>query len=64
MTGDEKRLLELFRACDNRWRQHLLVIAEAEAKHAARCLCAAYNKTLAGEAYDFTSKEEKGGNEG
>lgn len=64
MSGDEERLLSLFRSTDNRGRSHILVIAEAEAKHAARCLCASYNKTLAGEAYDFTSKEEKGGNEG
>lgn len=64
MTGDETRLLELFRACDNRGRSHLLVIAEAEAKHAAEGPCAAYNKTLAGEAYDFTPKEEKDENEG
>lgn len=65
MTGDEKRLLELFRACDNRGRQHLLVIAEAEAKHAAEGPCAAYNKTLRGKAYNLPEEEEeKAENEG
>lgn len=37
MTGDEKKLLTLFRACDNRGKSFLLVIAEAEAKHAQEC---------------------------
>lgn len=64
MTGDEKKLLELFRACDNRGRRLLLVIAEAEAKHAARGLCAAYNKTLRGNAYNLPEEEEKAENEG
>lgn len=64
MTGDETRLLELFRACDNRGRLHLLVIAEAEAKHSAEGPCAAYNKTLARPALNCAPKEGEGENEG
>lgn len=60
MTGDEKRLLELFRACDNRGRRHLLVIAEAEAKHGAEGPYSAYNKVLDGEAHNLPLKEGKG----
>lgn len=64
MTGDEKKLLELFRACDNRGRRLLLVIAEGEAKYGPRGLCAAYNKTLRGKAYNLPEEEEKAENEG
>lgn len=38
MSGDEVRLLSLFRSTDNRGKEHILVIAEAEAKHAAEGL--------------------------
>lgn len=38
MSGDEEKLLSLFRSTDNRGRNHILVIAEAEAKHAAEGL--------------------------
>ena len=59
MTGDEKKLLELFRACDNRGRRLLLVMAEAEAKHAAGGPCAAYNKTLEAWSHNLALQEEK-----
>lgn len=60
MTGDERRLLELFRACDNRGRRLVIVIAEAEAKHAEEGPCAAYNKTLSGSALNCAPKEGEG----
>lgn len=59
MTGDEVRILELFRSCDDRGKRLLLVIAEAEAKHAHEGLYSAYNKTLAAPAHNFTIEEGK-----
>jgi len=46
MSGDELRLLSLFRSLDTRGKEHLLVIAEAEAKHAAEGLQKARNSIL------------------
>ena len=59
MTGDEVRILELFRSCDDRGKRLLLVIAEAEAKHAQEGPYSGYNKTLSAPAHNFTTEEGK-----
>ncbi len=59
MNGEE-RLLELFRAMDNRGRHHLLVIAEAEAKYAREGPYLPRGAILTASAGILSTKEEKG----
>lgn len=54
MSGDEARLLSLFRSTDNRGKEHILVIAEAEAKHAAEGLQKARKSILNASTHNFT----------
>lgn len=59
MTGDEKKLLELFRACDNRGKSFLLVIAEAEAKHGREGPHLPRCAILTDETHNLPMKEAK-----
>ena len=59
MNGEE-RLLELFRAMDNRGRHHLLVIAEAEAKYAREGPYLPRGAILTAEAGNLSVEEGKG----
>ena len=59
MTGDEVRILELFRSCDDRGKRFLLVIAEAEAKHAQEGPYSPYYKALTPSGHNFTIEEGK-----
>ena len=59
MNGEE-RLLELFRAMDNRGRRHLLLIAEAEAKYAREGPYLPRGAILTAEAGNLSAEEEKG----
>lgn len=58
MSGDEERLLSLFRSTDNRGIGHILVIAEAEAKHAAEGLQKARRAILNTATHNFTIAEQ------
>ncbi len=58
MSGDEARLLSLFRSTDNRGREHILVIAEAEAKYAAEGLQEADRATLESQTHNLPMKHE------
>ena len=59
MTGDEKKLLTLFRACDNRGKSILLLIAEAEAKHAQEGPHLPRGAILTDETHNLPMKEAK-----
>ena len=54
MSGDEARLLSLFRSTDNRGKEYILVIAEAEAKYAAEGLQKARKSILNASTHNFT----------
>lgn len=64
MSGDEERLLSLFRSADNRGKEFILVIAEAEAKHAAEGLYTPHSDVLEAQAGNLPLKGERGKNEG
>lgn len=59
MNGEE-RLLELFRATDDRGRHHLLVIAEAEAKYGREGPYLPRGAILTASAGILSAEEEKG----
>lgn len=58
MTGDEKKLLALFRSLDNRGRSHVLVIAEAESRYAPEAAYLARRGVLDASAYNLPLKDE------
>lgn len=63
MNG-EARLIELFRGMDNRGREHLLLIAEAEYKHARGGLQLPRGGVLETSAGNLPTERRKRENEG
>ena len=63
MNG-EKRLIEIFRALDNRGKEYMLLIAEAELKHIAEGPQKAHSAILNTSAHNLPLEEEKRQNEG
>lgn len=55
MSGEE-HLIELYRSLDNRGREHLLAIAEAEHRYAVQGLQKARGAVLNASAYNLTLK--------
>lgn len=58
MTGDEKRLLDLFRSLDSRGKHHVLVIAEAESRYAPESAYTPHSGLLDASAHNLPMEHE------